>query len=121
MKSRSGADRGWPQIVLDRRSWPAARGHRPRAVPVAKYRSRSRPDITYVVKRDVQGSLSCTCPAWIYKRGGARTCKHVEDVARTHDGFLLLTDIPTALEAQKMADPDFEIRWIEEHLQPKDI
>lgn len=34
----------------------------------------------YVVKKDETGALSCNCPVWVFKKTGARTCSHVEEV-----------------------------------------
>jgi len=50
--------------------------------PVATFPSSSNPTKTYTVSEDEQGDLSCTCPAWVFKKGGARTCKHVQEVER---------------------------------------
>lgn len=50
--------------------------------PVATYPSSSNPNKTYTVSVDEEGNLSCNCPAWTFKRGDVRTCKHVEDYQR---------------------------------------
>ena len=47
--------------------------------PVATYPSASTPGKVYTVSVDEQGNLSCSCPAWVFKKGDVRTCKHVED------------------------------------------
>ena len=36
----------------------------------------------YTVKRDEDGNLSCDCPAWVFKKTGTRTCKHLKLVAQ---------------------------------------
>lgn len=51
--------------------------------PVATYPSSSNPNKTYTVSVDEEGNLSCNCPAWTFKRGDVRTCKHVEDYQRS--------------------------------------
>jgi len=86
---------------------------------VAKYVSSRDPGKVYQVKQDEQGTLSCNCLGWIYRR----TCKHVADAARTlREGFVELTDIPTYSEMQQMLnDPEEERRWIEAHLKPKTL
>lgn len=50
--------------------------------PVATYPSASNPGKVYTVSVDEVGNLSCDCPAWVFKKGDARTCKHVEDYQR---------------------------------------
>lgn len=50
--------------------------------PVATYPSSSNPNKVYTVSVDEQGNLSCDCPAWVFKKGDVRTCKHVEDYRR---------------------------------------
>jgi len=41
--------------------------------------SESRAGVKYYITEGTRGGLSCTCPAFIFpKRGGARTCKHIE-------------------------------------------
>jgi len=47
---------------------------------VAEFESESEPNRKYTVKVDEMGNLSCNCPAWIYKAGGVRHCKHIEMV-----------------------------------------
>jgi len=47
---------------------------------VTTFRSKSDPSKTYTVKADEQGNLLCSCPAWIFKKGGVRTCPHIETV-----------------------------------------
>ncbi|MDP2735411.1 MAG: hypothetical protein Q8P12_04340, partial [bacterium] len=49
--------------------------------PVATFPSSSS-NKTYTVSEDEQGNLSCNCPAWTFKKGTARTCKHVQAVER---------------------------------------
>jgi len=48
--------------------------------PVATFPSSSNPNKTYTVSEDQYGELSCNCPAWTFKKGGDRTCKHVQEV-----------------------------------------
>ena len=50
--------------------------------PVATYPSKSNPSKSYTVSVDENGDLSCNCPAWTFKKGDTRTCKHVEDFQR---------------------------------------
>ena len=50
--------------------------------PVATYPSSSNPNKVYTVSVDEEGTLSCNCPAWTFKKGAVRTCKHVEDYQR---------------------------------------
>lgn len=50
--------------------------------PVAEYPSASSPGKVYTVSVDEEGNLSCSCPAWVFKKGDVRTCKHVEDYQR---------------------------------------
>jgi len=45
---------------------------------VATVRSKSRPGKMYEIKIDENGILSCNCPVWLYKKGGARSCRHVK-------------------------------------------
>jgi hypothetical protein len=45
---------------------------------VATVRSKSRPGKMYEIKRDEDGNLSCNCPMWVFKKGGKRSCKHVQ-------------------------------------------
>ena len=94
---------------------------KPKPRLIAKYESRSRPGTLYDVREDAAGQLSCSCPAWIYKAGGRRSCKHVEDAARTaYVGPFEITDIPTYDEALAMAsNPAAEQRWLEDHLKPR--
>jgi len=47
--------------------------------PVGQYPSSSNPNKIYTVSVDEEGALSCNCPAWTFKRGTSRTCKHVEE------------------------------------------
>ena len=42
----------------------------------------SSSDKEYTVKRDEEGNLSCDCPAWVFKKQGSRTCKHLKLVER---------------------------------------
>ena len=47
---------------------------------VQRFRSRST-DAIYTVKRDEYGRLSCSCPGWVFKRGGeGRLCRHIMEV-----------------------------------------
>ena len=48
---------------------------------VARFPSKSQAGKEYAVRRDQHGNLSCDCPAWRFKKGGTRTCQHVEAVA----------------------------------------
>ena len=48
---------------------------------VAQFPSSSSGKV-YTVKRDENGELSCSCPAWVFKKQGARTCKHIQQVER---------------------------------------
>jgi len=59
-----------------------ARQYNPKKVyrTVATFPSKSKPDKYYEVKIDGQGNLSCNCPAWVFKKGSARTCTHVKAV-----------------------------------------
>lgn len=50
--------------------------------PVASFPSSSNPTKTYTVSEDENGELSCDCPAWVFKKGTSRTCKHVQEVER---------------------------------------
>jgi len=50
--------------------------------PVDTFPSSSNPSKSYTVSEDDQGELSCNCPAWTFKKGNNRTCKHVEEVER---------------------------------------
>ena len=48
---------------------------------VGQFPSSTEAGKTYVVKEDEKGQLSCSCPAWIFKKPSTgRTCPHVEDV-----------------------------------------
>ncbi len=48
---------------------------------VAQFPSSSSSKI-YTVHEDENGDLSCTCPAWRFKKGDKpRSCKHVNQVA----------------------------------------
>ena len=49
---------------------------------VAEYPSASNPGKVYTVSVDENGDLSCNCPAWTFKKGDVRTCKHVQDYER---------------------------------------
>ena len=48
---------------------------------VSTFESKSKPGKFYEVKQDQYGNYSCNCPAWTFKKGDQRTCKHVEEVA----------------------------------------
>jgi len=48
---------------------------------VARFPSSSS-DKEYTVKRDEEGNLSCDCPAWVFKKQGARSCKHLKLVEK---------------------------------------
>ena len=46
---------------------------------VAEFPSKSNPAKAHTVSRDEVGELSCSCPAWKFKKGNKpRTCKHVK-------------------------------------------
>ena len=45
---------------------------------VARFPSKSNPSKEYTVNVDENGELSCNCPAWTFKKGDERTCKHVQ-------------------------------------------
>ena len=47
---------------------------------VKTFPSKSDPSKTYTVKQDEEGKLSCSCPQWIFKRGGVRSCAHIRIV-----------------------------------------
>ena len=32
----------------------------------------------YTVAKDASGKYACSCPAWIYQRGGRVDCKHIK-------------------------------------------
>jgi len=53
---------------------------------VATFESKSKPGKFHEVKKDEAGNLSCSCPAWIYKSNGKRTCWHVEEVGNNGRG-----------------------------------
>lgn len=48
------------------------------------WESSSTPGKTYQTLQYVDGSLSCDCPGWIFRKkttaSGTRTCKHVREV-----------------------------------------
>ena len=48
---------------------------------VARFPSSSS-DKEYTVKRDEDGNLSCDCPAWVFKKQRARSCKHLKLVEK---------------------------------------
>jgi hypothetical protein len=66
--------------------------------PVAEYPSASNPGRVYTVSVDEEGNLSCTCPAWVFKKGDVRTCKHVEDYQR--NGVPVVAAPALALQAE---------------------
>ena len=47
---------------------------------VRDFPSKSNPSKSYTVSIDEDGELSCTCPAWTFKKGSQRTCRHVQEV-----------------------------------------
>lgn len=69
-------------------------GHRPLAltpapmegVPLAAlqtwdFPSKSKPSLNHTARLDVAGLISCSCPAWQFKRSGkGRTCPHLRAV-----------------------------------------
>ena len=63
------------------------KGRNPRTYhTVGFYQSKSDPSKTYLVKVDEKGSLSCSCPQWLYRLvGGVRTCRHVRDIESKHN------------------------------------
>ncbi len=96
---------------------------KPKTRIIAKYQSRSRPGTIYDVRQDDDGEFSCNCPAWVYKAGGRRACKHVEDAASKAQYWLSdLTDIPTDDEMQTLQNnPAGQQRWLEAHLKPRQV
>ncbi len=36
----------------------------------------------YTVAKDVNGKYSCSCPAWIFQRGGRKDCKHIRSLTQ---------------------------------------
>lgn len=58
------------------------------ATSASKYVSRveiestSRPGVRYVVAMTSDGTMSCSCPAWIYNRSRA-DCKHIRQVRQS--------------------------------------
>ena len=49
---------------------------------LAEYASESNPDRTYKVKRDPNGTISCSCPAWRFKKlDNDRHCWHTQAVS----------------------------------------
>ena len=44
-----------------------------------EHESSSSSKIYKVIMYD-DGSFSCNCPSWIFKRGEVRGCKHIEEV-----------------------------------------
>ena len=71
-----------------------------RYTPVATFPSSSNPNKTYTVSEDGQGNLSCSCPAWVFKKGATRTCKHVEEVARRGVGSTMRgQNVPDGMNA----------------------
>ena len=53
--------------------------------PVRDFPSKSNPSKSYTVSVDEEGKLSCNCPAWTFKKGEERTCKHVQAVEADGD------------------------------------
>ena len=53
--------------------------------PVRHFPSKSNPSKSYTVSVDEEGNLSCNCPAWTFKKGEERTCKHVQAVEADGD------------------------------------
>ena len=52
-------------------------------IEIAEFVSRSQPGKVYKAKEDEEGNLSCSCPAWIFKKPGqSRGCRHLEELAR---------------------------------------
>ncbi len=47
---------------------------------VRDFPSKSNPAKSHTVSIDENGELSCSCPAWTFKRSDVRTCKHVQMV-----------------------------------------
>ena len=44
-----------------------------------KFNSQSSNKEYTTIKYD-DGSFSCNCPSWIFKRGDVRNCKHIDEV-----------------------------------------
>lgn len=55
----------------------------------------------YTVSVDSEGNLSCTCRAWVYKKGPARTCTHVRQVE--HEAAMGDITLPVPLAVQAAA------------------
>ena len=68
---------------------------------VATFPSSSDPTKTHTVSVDEQGNLSCSCPAWVFKKrsGGNRTCWHVEEVERQQARGEVTVSVPTPVQA----------------------
>ena len=74
---------------------------------VAEFPSKSKPGKYYTVKIDDLGQLSCNCPAWVFKKGGARTCPHVLEVResmsnpnlRPEDKAIIRKEVSNAIKA----------------------
>jgi len=39
---------------------------------------------TWKVAKYDDGSWACSCPAWIFKKGERKDCKHIEEVKKTN-------------------------------------
>ena len=48
-------------------------------ISVAKFNSRSSDKEYSTIEYD-DGSYSCNCPSWVFKRGDSRNCKHIDEV-----------------------------------------
>lgn len=63
--------------------------------PVVEFPSKSNPSKNYTVSMRMDGEVTCNCPAWTFKKGDERTCKHVREVKRqgygTIDGKFLIS------------------------------
>ena len=55
---------------------------------ITTFPSKSKPGKRYTVKQDETGTLSCSCPVWIFKQWGRRDCPHVR-IVRTEMKELL--------------------------------
>jgi len=59
-------------------------------------RSSSDPTKSYKVSLKSDGEYECSCPAWIYKRGEKRDCKHIRQIQGSPAGRIAATMKPSA-------------------------
>ena len=52
-------------------------------------RSSSDPTKSYKVSLKSDGEYECSCPAWIYKRGEKRDCKHIQQIKSSPAGAVM--------------------------------